>query len=786
MTTLFHLRPRAVSSTVGTWNQSSPNDWGNVSDNSDATSVKRTDLSKTSGAYKGYLLNSISTGSLLGGTDGLAFQSQSYVRHRAVARCVLPNGASAQVALKDSTGALTSTGLAMMGNAATAAAGTTTYNGNWANTVGGVRPYANANTALPNGLSLDTLVAEIGDLKKSGNAANYPTWYDVWVEVEVTSQPLVTSPAPVSTVNAVYPNIGYTYSDGDGYSQTAVQCFVMPTSVYTANSTNLIAFLESNSPLITQAVEASTAALTGAAANVQMTPGVSSYYSWYNDAYVSHTNQPLAVGTSYTAVVRAIKTDVMGYRVANYPKATSSFSVTLAAPPPPTLTTTWDATNQKVDGTVTALVNMLSDLEANPEGANLQTTNIAYTLVTANANASLSYSTTVGGAVAANGGLGQPSSGSAALRASLTASNSQSTLALQGTLHRIYGDGSASFTAAAYVRGSVSTPTANMAVSFYDGDGTFISTAAGAASALSASAWAQRTVNGTIPSNAVYAQAVIQFASIPTATAIALYVDAVHLYPVPVGTANSTTWTVGGFADVTYGIQNDSLVTPSGTYASSFGTYVAVQQAKTVAYGELTGMTAYQSPSTIEDGIGVNQSFTFTDYQTARTRSSVNYRVTQTLGLRNGMGVTSYVVQQVVLATTITPDTSWWIKAIRSPSLNAKGLRVQQGLSSEIQEQQGVFQPLGRTLPVVIASGISGVNDSVRIVTTTDAEWAALLPLLQHQGILLIQEPQTLGGGTLAPRQKWVRITERSWTTSGTPGSPVRDVSVTWTQVAQS
>lgn len=69
------------------------------------------------------------------------------------------------------------------------------------------------------------------------------------------------------------------------------------------------------------------------------------------------------------------------------------------------------------------------------------------------------------------------------------------------------------YTFSGYVRASSTTRSALVSVHWYDNAGSLISTSTGSASTDSNSAWGRRTVTGTAPANAVYANAVLQITS---------------------------------------------------------------------------------------------------------------------------------------------------------------------------------------------------------------------------------------------------------------------------------
>lgn len=123
----------------------------------------------------------------------------------------------------------------------------------------------------------------------------------------------------------------------------------------------------------------------------------------------------------------------------------------------------------------------------------------------------------------------------------------------------------------------------------------------------------------------------------------------------------------------------------------------------------------------------------------------------------------------------IANDGTWWLKAITSSALNRGSVRILANLDIKQEEDLGVFRPIGRSKSVVIAGTIGGQDGSYSIATFGDSEWAAIYGLISHQGTLLVQAPDST--------QKYVRITDRSWTEKGAVGSLIRELKVSYVEV---
>jgi hypothetical protein len=127
------------------------------------------------------------------------------------------------------------------------------------------------------------------------------------------------------------------------------------------------------------------------------------------------------------------------------------------------------------------------------------------------------------------------------------------------------------------------------------------------------------------------------------------------------------------------------------------------------------------------------------------------------------------------VSLNVPNDGTWWFKAINDPDLNIGGVRVANGTQEGFVESVAVFRPLGRTTPVVVAGYVYGDDGQYTITSTNDSEFNDLVPILRHQGKLLVQDPY----GT----QKYVRLLSRSWQAGGTSGRRLRRISVEYVEI---
>ena len=118
---------------------------------------------------------------------------------------------------------------------------------------------------------------------------------------------------------------------------------------------------------------------------------------------------------------------------------------------------------------------------------------------------------------------------------------------------------------------------------------------------------------------------------------------------------------------------------------------------------------------------------------------------------------------------------TWSFTAPENPDIQIVGVTVEQPLSQNIVESYGVFKPLGASKTVVVSQSIYGIDGTYEFVTTGEAEWDELYPVLTYQGTLHVHDP--LG------RQKYVRFVERNWTEAGKINSLVRRIKVSYYEV---
>jgi len=162
-----------------------------------------------------------------------------------------------------------------------------------------------------------------------------------------------------------------------------------------------------------------------------------------------------------------------------------------------------------------------------------------------------------------------------------------------------------------------------------------------------------------------------------------------------------------------------------------------------------------------------------TDYEAPRGISAY-YRVRSVATTSGGVEIPS--TWSSVIQVLITNDETWWFKAISDPSLNIGSVRVLAQLDTNIEEPNTVFRPLGENRPIVVAGPIQGEDGIYSIKTLTEDEWDDFYPIIEHQGTLLVQDPQL--------NQKFIRVVGRTWAAESFQNGVIyRDIELAYVEV---
>jgi hypothetical protein len=123
----------------------------------------------------------------------------------------------------------------------------------------------------------------------------------------------------------------------------------------------------------------------------------------------------------------------------------------------------------------------------------------------------------------------------------------------------------------------------------------------------------------------------------------------------------------------------------------------------------------------------------------------------------------------------VTNDATWWLKPVTAPTLNIGGVKVQGGFDVSVDEQIGVFRPIGRQNAVTVTAGIQGQDGTFTIATTGVSAFNTTWNTIMHEGVVLVQIPD----GT----QRYIRITERGYQRGGTGSNPLNIIRVSYVEV---
>lgn len=170
-----------------------------------------------------------------------------------------------------------------------------------------------------------------------------------------------------------------------------------------------------------------------------------------------------------------------------------------------------------------------------------------------------------------------------------------------------------------------------------------------------------------------------------------------------------------------------------------------------------------------------NGSFVATviDYEAPRGMSAY-YRVRCIATTSGGVEIAS--TWSPVVQVLVTNDNTWWFKAISSPTINTGNVRVLAQLDTNIEEPNTVFRPLGESRPIVVAGPLQGEDGIYSIKTLTEDEWDNFYPILEHQGTLLVQDPQL--------NQKLIRVIGRTWAAESFQNGVIyRDIELAYVEV---
>lgn len=161
---------------------------------------------------------------------------------------------------------------------------------------------------------------------------------------------------------------------------------------------------------------------------------------------------------------------------------------------------------------------------------------------------------------------------------------------------------------------------------------------------------------------------------------------------------------------------------------------------------------------------------TFYDYE-APLDVALLYRASA-LGFVSGVPTSTSAWSSNASVTLAAPD-GWNLKVPLQPSLNIIGVNVIGNPSEQIDEDLGIFRPIDRRYPVIVAGELTGWDGDLTIETIDEADWLKVRTIIEAQALLLLQSP--FGW------QKYIRLIGGGKTSiMGTPTQPRRRVTVNY------
>lgn len=155
---------------------------------------------------------------------------------------------------------------------------------------------------------------------------------------------------------------------------------------------------------------------------------------------------------------------------------------------------------------------------------------------------------------------------------------------------------------------------------------------------------------------------------------------------------------------------------------------------------------------------------TFYDYEMPRGSILVQYRARVNTTYTGGVAMTS---NWATTAASAINAVDWNLKCPENSALNILDIQVIDKPSEELTEDLGVFRPLDRRFPIIVAGALGGWDGELQIVAASNAEWLAIKALLESQKVLYLESnfgwskyirttsgaKLTLQGSTAAPRR---------------------------------
>lgn len=369
--------------------------------------------------------------------------------------------------------------------------------------------------------------------------------------------------------------------------------------------------------------------------------------------------------------------------------ATQTFTISIEVPQAPAVVATTDNTLARVAIQVNGKENFLTANQSS-----LETNTTGWEAVPTTGNVTIARSTAQATHGAASLSMTSIASGTMQARTTITSG------AVTVTAGRQYS-ALASFraaTAGRSVRVSIAWYTAGDVVIGSPSDGSTVTD--------TTTGWTQATVTATAPANAAKAYVILTVLSTAAASEVH-YADKIGFHPGAV-----TTWSKGGFAGIVFIVEKSI---DGGT------TWTAVRGAASV--------TVPTTPS---------QETTFYDYEVARGVTPRYRARTQALDLE--LVATLVSADSAVSIAAVVAATGWWLKDPLAPGLNMV-IDVVPGFSFRRKQPQSVFEPIGRTVAVVVTDGPRGIEGTLDVWVKDSARYAKLQALVTGGRVLWLEDP---------------------------------------------
>jgi len=167
---------------------------------------------------------------------------------------------------------------------------------------------------------------------------------------------------------------------------------------------------------------------------------------------------------------------------------------------------------------------------------------------------------------------------------------------------------------------------------------------------------------------------------------------------------------------------------------------------------------------------------TYYDYEAARG-TTVSYRSQMLVVSGTGALATAWSTTDTfnpAISITSTSDGKNWLKVIDSPTLS-RSVSMADKPTFALDEEVAMFKPRGRGYSLAISGGLYGTGGTLQLISTTASDWATLKLVVEFKGTLLWQD--AFG------RQRWIRLTKRSYDQQGPVGREIRFVKCDYVEV---